>query len=147
MAVDRGGRSGIKVSRYCVTTNSEYIEKSGRLFAIGVSQQQLSNVGRAVCANQAGGGNTVDVDFVFCVISVMRYLCRTYVPSVEEGRLFVKMAEQPAQYKAFVTEYYASDVADTKAMLYRALFGGIPHDGNPLLWAVYKASRVVWEAF
>ena len=52
----------------------EYVERSGRMFAVGVSQQGMSNVSSAVCAKGVPGSVpkriSYDVDFVNCVVAM-----------------------------------------------------------------------------
>ena len=115
-----------------------YVVKGGRLFAVGISQQSLSNTSRAICAGAGSDScNTLDADFVNCVIAVLVLLAK------ENGlqsyaKVLGEIHDKVDAFRAFLMGYYDISKKDAKQLLYRGVFGATPHDGNPLLWALAK---------
>jgi hypothetical protein len=128
----------------------DYVARSGRLYAVGVTQQCLGHVTRMVCAQGsaaelAGEARSLDVDFVLCVITVLNILASNHgvahlIPQLE------KVKDSPSDYKHFLTEYYGTDTKDVKGLIYKGVFGARPHDGNLLLWSITLEARQLCQA-
>eukprot|EP00973_Karenia_brevis_P048478 6728662-Karenia_brevis.AAC.1 len=116
-----------------------YIERSGRLFAIGISQQQMANKTRAVCAGAWSDAVmpapqvTLDLDFVNCVISVAAYLAEEH-GLADSAQIIMKLAGDPFKYRKWLSAYYSIDEKEVKKVIYQVVFGGVPPDDNPFLW-------------
>eukprot|EP00973_Karenia_brevis_P043884 6077265-Karenia_brevis.AAC.1 len=131
-----------------VTLLVEYIRKAGRLFAVGVSQQCLSNKSRSVCSGvmeDAANIMTFDVDFVACIISAMCFLGESN-GLAEMITTLIRVRDNPAAHRNFLKDLYSTDEKTVKQMLYRTVFGAKPTDGNPLLWSIAVESSQLAKA-
>ena len=77
-------------------------------------------------------------------MTVMSILAKEHA-ATDIAKTILCTAAEPGAYKAFLADYYGTDAKEAKTLLYQAVFGGTPPDGNPFLWVIAMESRMLAE--
>jgi hypothetical protein len=124
---------------YCV----EYVRMHGipgRRYAKGGSVQKMARVKRHVALKTKRDSTYcfVDVDIVHCFAVLLWNLLASCVGEFDlsEFQTFRAFKEHPAAWRAFLMEYFGTDMKTSKKALVRILHLGKPLSDVPFLWAL-----------